>query len=72
MPDNWEYEIESIPEKAGEAKRKLNELHEMGWELVCIFNHPNPRLFFPLAKGLDGSSCFAIFKRPILLQGPKH
>ena len=66
MP-KYEYKIEHLPKFANEAESKLNTLAKDMWELVTIFNHPNPNSFAynpqQESQSVKDSILFAIFKR---------
>jgi Domain of unknown function (DUF4177) len=46
MADKWEYDIIPFAESGKPATLvKLNKLGGEGWELISIFQHPNPDTF---------------------------
>jgi hypothetical protein len=60
--DTWEYEIMPFPEVGKPATiTKLDELGKQGWELVSIFQHPDPKNFDTNANAKN--PFFATLKR---------
>ena len=67
-----EYKIVQIPKLFSQSEAMLDKLSGDMWELVTIFNHPNPAeyldvddKFSPLYPSSDGSTLFGVFKRQV-------
>lgn len=64
MP-KYEYKIMPLPKFINDAENSMNRLAEDMWELVTIFNHPNPKEFKFEPSQQTQTSLFAIYRRQL-------